>query len=365
MSKISLENKKGKITITNRLSYPETVNTRIYNAIASGMFEGFLPVSIQQKRKETRIECVVQGLTPLTQYFGGIVTKKMFLDFVHEIALQIKECEKNMFSANNLELQSNMIFIDPRTKSVKCIFWPVVNNQRENPPHLFLKQLPFSLKFNPYDNNDFLATYNSFFSGIKPFSVNNFDKMILKFLGKDTSNGILSPSESLSNSLKDTTKATTTNKKLNIEYDPLDVKSRHTDDKKFERDFFNKTTNLNINLSRSIEIKSGHGGQNTPQTIIPTLIRLKTNKAYLVDKPAFKIGKGQSGTDLFIDGNNFISRIHAYIITRNNKFYIVDNDSTNKTFVNGAPITAKKEIEIFNGTRIRLANEEFIFKIKQ
>ena len=132
MSKITFENKKGKITIINRLSYPETVNERVYNAIASGMFEGFLPVSIRQKRKETRIECVVQGLIPLTQYFNGIVTKKMFLDFVHEIALLIKNCEKNMVNANNLDLQNDKIFVDPQTKSVKCIFWPVVNNQRGN-----------------------------------------------------------------------------------------------------------------------------------------------------------------------------------------------------------------------------------------
>ena len=38
MGKISIENKKGKITITNKLSAPETLNERVCNAIASGVF---------------------------------------------------------------------------------------------------------------------------------------------------------------------------------------------------------------------------------------------------------------------------------------------------------------------------------------
>ena len=75
MSKITVENKKGKIIITNRLFYPESVNERVYNDIAFGMFEGLLPVNIRQKRKETIVECAVQGLIPFTQYFNCIVTK--------------------------------------------------------------------------------------------------------------------------------------------------------------------------------------------------------------------------------------------------------------------------------------------------
>ena len=61
MSKISLENKKGKYIITNKLSYPEAINERVYHALATGVFEGFLPVSVSKKKKETIIECTAQG----------------------------------------------------------------------------------------------------------------------------------------------------------------------------------------------------------------------------------------------------------------------------------------------------------------
>lgn len=408
MSKITFENKKGKITIINRLSYPETVNERVYNAIASGMFEGFLPVSIRQKRKETRIECVVQGLIPLTQYFNGIVTKKMFLDFVHEIALLIKNCEKNMVNANNLDLQNDKIFVDPQTKSVKCIFWPVVNNQRGNPPHLFLKQLPFELNFNPHEDNDYLETYKAFFGGINPFSVNSFDRMVLKLSGKKSTGGHTTPSEALSGSLggevKSEKKGTDINKNANIEYDPFSDNSGSADKQKEILNDANgvycsfcgtknqNSSNFCIQCgtklkndeedieslpnggdsidSGTIVLGNDSGGttvlgyDDPEKPIYPILTRLRTKETFYVDKPSFRIGTEQRYCDLFICDNNYISRSHADIITRNDRYYIVDHNSTNKTFVDGKVIPSEKEIEIFSGTQIRLANEDFTFNIE-
>ncbi len=411
MSKIIFENKKGKITIINRLSYPETVNERVYNAIASGMFEGFLPVFISQKRKETRIECVVQGLIPLAQYFNGIVTKKMFLDFVHEIALLIKNCEKNMVNANNLDLQSDKIFVDPQTKSVKCIFWPVVNNQRDNPPHLFLKQLPFELNFNPHEDKEYLETYKAFFSGVNPFSINSFDRMVLKLSGKKSTGGHTTSSEALSatftGDVKPEKKENDAKKKVSIEYDPFAEDSAHTDERKIEREIkYDRShifcsscgaknqfdSNFCVQCGTKIirddfeELESAKvddtidfgtmvlgddcggtivlGYDDPEEPVFPTLTRLKTEESFSIDKPTFRIGTEQKYCDLFINDNNFISRSHADIITREDRYYIVDRNSTNKTFVDGKVIPVEKEVEIFSGTRICLANEDFTFSIE-
>ncbi len=407
MSKIAFENQKGIITIINKLSYPEAVNERIYNAIASGKFEGFLPVSIHQKRKETRIECAVQGLIPLTQYFGGIVTKKMFLDFVCEIALLIKNCEKNMVNANNLELRNDMIFVDPQTKRVKCIFWPLVNNQRGNPPHLFLKRLPFELNFNPYENHAYLETYNAFFDGMTPFSVNDFDRMVLKLSGKKSTDGhtILSEvsSGTLDGDVKPEKKETDAKKKVNIEYDPFADYADCTDAREVEREIkrdmncaFCSSCGAGNDVDANFCIQCGTrlmkkerveeiqpedndiadfdigddlegttvlGYDEPNKRVYPTLIRLRTAETCAVDKPIFRIGTGQGDCDFIICDNNFVSRSHADIVTRDDRYYIVDRNSTNKTFVDGKVIPAEMEVEILAGTQIRLANEDFTFNI--
>ena len=410
VSKISFEKKKDKITIINRLSYPEAVNERVYNAILSGMFEGLLPVCIKQKRKEIRIECVIQGLIPITQYFDGVVTKKAFLDFVHAIALQIKECEKNMINANNLDLQNDKIFIDPLTKKVKCIFWPIVNNQRDNPPYLFLKQLPFELNFGLRGDNEYLETYKSFFNELTPFSVNSFDRMILRLSGKSDTGGRVVPSGALADKFRDE-KSSEMNKSeegkgMRIEYNPfiadncdkendselpsisepkyafctscgaknqagsnfcircgtrLYWKSKVEIDTSPQKEVIDPgTTVLGDNFGGTTVL----GFDEPDEPTFPVLIREKNEESFSVDKPVFRIGTEQKYCDLFIRDNNYISRSHADIVTRDDRYYIIDRNSTNRTFVDGKVIPAEKEVEIFPGTKIRLANEDFTFNIE-
>ena len=96
---------------------------------------------------------------------------------------------------------------------------------------------------------------------------------------------------------------------------------------------------------------------------IPYMIRGKNNEKILVDKPVFRIGKEKSYVDYFIGDNTTISRSHANIITRNDEYFIVDTNSTNHTFINGSMIQSNIEIKLSHGTKIRLSNEEFEFRL--
>lgn len=402
MSKIAIQNKHGKTTIKNRLTYPEAINERVNNAIISGMFEGFLPVSIRQKRKDTVIECVIQDLVSANQYFQGVVSKKMFLDFAVQIAAIIKSCEKNMISANNLDLQKDRVFVDPLTKTVKCIYWPVVNNQQADPPNLFLKQLPYDISFNPHEDKTYIEQYASFFDGYKPFSINEFERFLLKLQGKATGS-VHAPSETLTGKqADDSLQRNSRSNNSAIEYNPLESAA------------VNRASNGNSNLPRNIlfcpkcgaknEVGSnycatcGHklvalqkepkvqntqkkkqngttvlgsyngtvvlGYDEPDEPVYPTLVRKKTGESFSVDKPVFRIGTEQQYCDLFISDNTFISRSHADIITKDDRYYIIDRNSTNRTFVDGKVISRETEVEIYDGTLLKLANEEFDFLLR-
>ena len=78
---------------------------------------------------------------------------------------------------------------------------------------------------------------------------------------------------------------------------------------------------------------------------------------------SFRIGKEKSYVDYFINDNTAISRSHANIITREGRYWVVDTNSTNHTYVGGQMIAGNTETEIVNGTRLTFANEEFEFKI--
>lgn len=95
----------------------------------------------------------------------------------------------------------------------------------------------------------------------------------------------------------------------------------------------------------------------------PYLIRTKYNEKILIDKPVFKIGKEKSYVDYFVSDNTAISRSHANIIEKGKDYFIIDTNSTNHTFVNGSMIQSNMEMPIKPGDKIKLANEEFEFRI--
>ncbi len=101
-------------------------------------------------------------------------------------------------------------------------------------------------------------------------------------------------------------------------------------------------------------------GQNQ---MIPFLIRRKGNEKISLNKPVFRIGKERSYADYFIGDNTAISRSHANIVSRDGEYYLIDTNSTNHTFLNRQMIQSNVETKLAHGDTIRLANEDFEFKL--
>ncbi len=105
---------------------------------------------------------------------------------------------------------------------------------------------------------------------------------------------------------------------------------------------------------------------NERQTFInPRLRRMKTGEEVSINKPVFRVGKEEGYVDYLISDNPAVSRSHADIITRDGHYYIYDNNSTNKTYVNNIMIPSLRNVEIEEGSHIRMANEDFIFIVNR
>jgi len=105
------------------------------------------------------------------------------------------------------------------------------------------------------------------------------------------------------------------------------------------------------------------GASPVMEEIKPYLIRSKNNEKIILDKPVFRIGKEKSYVDYFIGDNTAISRSHANIVQRDGEYFVVDTNSTNHTYVNGGMLQSNVETKISHGAKIRLANEDFEFKL--
>ena len=92
------------------------------------------------------------------------------------------------------------------------------------------------------------------------------------------------------------------------------------------------------------------------------LIRKKNGEKVMINLQNFKIGKERRRVDYCVSDNTNVSRAHADIVYRNGEFYVVDNNATNGTTVNGASVAAGQERKIANNDIIKLADEEFQFR---
>lgn len=102
---------------------------------------------------------------------------------------------------------------------------------------------------------------------------------------------------------------------------------------------------------------------NAPKAL-PYLIRVSTEERIMLNKSIFKIGKATRGVDYTVGGNGAISRQHAFIIQKDGVCYIKDNKSTNHTYVNGKRVEDGVEEILTHDSLVRLADEEFTFKIR-
>ena len=89
------------------------------------------------------------------------------------------------------------------------------------------------------------------------------------------------------------------------------------------------------------------------------LIRKKTGEKIELRKSVFVIGKERSKVDYCISDNTSISRVHVKLLAKGDGCYIVDQKSTNSTFVNGSKLTPLVEMKLEDRATVKLSDELF------
>lgn len=67
--------------------------------------------------------------------------------------------------------------------------------------------------------------------------------------------------------------------------------------------------------------------ENNANIHYPSLFRVLSNEVISVNKPVFRLGKERSYVDYFVTNNIAVSRSHADIITRGNRYFVKDLNS--------------------------------------
>lgn len=149
-----------------------------------------------------------------------------------------------------------------------------------------------------------------------------------------------------------------------LEYAELD-ESSVDDTGILDGSFWNTPNALNM----ANHLQAGYGKQakvegkmeNSAMSVGAYLIRENSGQRIDITKEVFALGKDAQVVDYAIPDNSTISRKHAEIIKRGTHFFVCDKGSTNKTYVMGREVKPEEFVEIHDGTKIKISNEEFTF----
>lgn len=357
MSKFKYINKKGQVSVILKPAANEQINNGEAAYLAGNFFRGFLRPAADGSGNI--IFSGAQGM-PLSRFLRYPVNKDQF----YIIIAQLLEAYKTIVSVNldptKVNLDMDLITINENTGEIYLIYQPMINLQSPNQGFMqCFAQICSALKYISPQDQASIGGFVAFARQLSVFSVENIENYIM-------SASPLTYNHVQRRILAETPAA------------PVSVQNNVP----AEPPVPDISPSPQIPESNSVPVPAGQENpgadyhmpaessgipenipENIPeeQRVFPKLVRRSTGETVIIDKETFVIGKERAKVDYAVTENKTVSRVHATIFCRKDGCVIVDNNSTNRTFINGSPIPAASEIRINSGDVLKLSNEEFDF----
>ena len=413
MKKYRIKTKNGQLEIRHRLGRGEELNNRELEIVTRNNIRG---LAIVQETSARGIVFTAPEAVPLNTYLRSGLTREDFAIVIAQIVRIAQKVNEYALQQNNLELSVETVYIVRKTRELIFIYRPVISTVSKSDINGFMNDVIRYTSFSMQQDTkyveeleDVLRKMESFPSKLMSEYVLHLDKKIFDIFlyekggrprndpdndlttimdDDDDLTGILDDDDDLTGILDDDDDLTGLLDEDEEEKNENEIKGQSLlfgDDDQgdlygfYGRNFGNSAAGNNDSdeyvsspadedsfkdkyLARDrVEEKTTLYEEKYP---VPWLERCSNGERRNVDKPIFRIGKDMYHVDYFVDGNPAVSRNHAHILSRHGRYFLVDDKSLNHSYVDGMIIPVQKEYEIFEGSNICLANEDFVFHVK-
>lgn len=367
--------KDCQLTVKVKTTSDEVIDERELDRFARIFLRGFLkPKWINRNKAEYRGPVGIS----LYERLKKPLKKRDFLFILEQVVVAVQKLQANNLAINNLVMDLRQVYINEITKEVQFIFLPISFGLRG--PNLieFFEMIAYSVKPGDAEDNEFVSRFVYFFKAMSPFDLDQIeafvakeDRSVVGIIKKQNAgqSGFMTNKqrhylEHYEKAQKDeeaTDRMDDDPTGLLEDDDPTGLLSEDDDPTGLLLPEDEEATGL---LDEEEEEEpTGLLLENNASVHFPSLFRISTGEEISVNKPVFRLGKEKSYVDYFVGSNIVVSRSHADIVTRGNKYFVKDLNSKNHTFINNQELPAHAEIEIQDGARLRLGNEEFIFNV--
>lgn len=380
MNKIKLANKMGLSQLIIKSLKGQQVSENEVYAINANKVPGLLHLDVVQKGSSFKLIYNITGFISLKEFLKMPLNKQLFAQILQNILANLKAVESAYFNQQYLLMDINQVYVNPNTQHIYFTYVPILMFESGTSLREFLLSIIQHGTFAPGEDNSYVRDYITILNSGINFSVFELEEYINKLLGQNTSRIQEVECPNCKTKLKKGTNychacgakvsGNTGNTGKGV-YDPLaDTSGDAVVDDVVEEEVIVRKDNTQGLSDGTTVLGADPGGttvlgsEELEAPVFPYLIREKTEEKISVNKPSFRIGAERKYVDYWVNDNSTVSRRHADILTREKRYFIIDLNSTNKTYVDGRAIPVEKEIELFDGTRIRLSNEEFVFHIE-
>lgn len=348
MSKFKSKVKDCQLLVKAELGFKERVREGELQLLQRQNIQGLLKVKDIGRRSVEYSG--PQGIS-LADRLKEPVSREDFFFIIEQFVNIFSVLSTTPFSINDLVIDFDYIYINQLTKQLQFIFFPMEGkNETVNPIEVLNKVIYSTTNFE--GDGSYIQELFFFIRDLARFDVNKIENYITskgsnavyiihRHNGIKPAGAPQNPREFYDNMPVTTRNVTRSN----------EVKIDEDDDTMV---LFDETsTNSNSDEDDTVLLE---------EEVIPKAVlkRTSTGEEVTINKKEFFIGKERENSDYRIE-NPAVSRKHAKIIIRENKFFIVDQNSKNHTFINGRQITPEEEVEIKDGDQLKLANELFAF----
>ena len=407
---ISLNKRKidGKQCAEHKILADDKVDDLTFGMLSNNDIEGLAKTTLVEDEIDRYFIFDIADRVTMKEYLGDSVKEEHLLKAFYGIAIAIKTGMEYMINWTSYILDEENIYIDSETGDVKVICMPLLTMMNDGNTCKFFKNILFTAQFDEEEDGEYVGKLMVLLNP-KSFSIDKFIEEIEDLLeiehkkfddytiedvevpevvsAEAKAEEVKEETEAKAEEVKEETEAKAEEVKEEAEGKAEEVKEEteakaeevkeeakaKTEDISEDIEFVENNEAEKIEVveekpeEKKEETKKGGFLKFFTQPIgqkkenKPYLQKTKTNEKLYIEKDKFVIGS-EDGSDYQIKEET-VEAQHAFIVKEKNEFFLVDNESKTGTFMNTAQLLPNEKYVLVQGAHIRIAEEEFDFKL--
>ena len=329
MSKLKVSIKRSTVTAMMKAGRKERINETELSQLARIKPCGIMHVT---KTKKDSVTYTCPANINLTDRLKKAVSKYDFFFMMEQIVIMVQDVYNNGLNVNSVCFNMDDVYINEMTKEMYFIYFPIVGGQESADIVGFIENIIYTMTPVINEDTNYISRFMYYVRSFHGFNGNAIEKYISR-----EERAVVNVLKNTAVTMQQTMQQQIMQQVMQGSMDGTTVLSED---------------GISVQQIQQMQPVNYH---------FASLTRQVTGEKIELGKPSFVLGKNPEKSDYAVADNTNISRVHAVITARNGRYYVMDQNSTNGTFINGRIIKAGQETEILPGDCLMLANEEFIF----